>query len=358
MPGILENPFLQTGAGILAASSPLTPSSQAIGLGLMGGHQMALDLQKRRENAALAELQRQQIMQAMEQKRREQEFRQRLRQRAPQIASEMVAPGLEGPLAPEQQAQAGLMQYALEADPEIAGRILERRAAMKPTAPQIKTVQEGDEVVTYSIGPGGGMQEIGRGPKWNPNPSNMQVNLGLQKPVQTRLQNQLLSNKEVIDTMNQIRQIAKPEDFGATGWFRQTYQDLVAQGNAITQVFRPIQVDATLNADKNASPGKWFDPALPMKDYLMNALAYLDAKRLNPGDRVSNQDFEQARDRLVRRGPLASIDDMNARFDALETNIRLGSETARQALENQTIPGLPAAGGDDLLNFLNELKGP
>lgn len=158
--------------------------------------------------------------------------------------------------------------------------------------------------------------------------------------------------------MNQIRSIAKPEDFGVTGWARQTYQDLVQQGNAITQVFRPIQVDATLNAEKGASPGEWFDPALPMKDYLMNALAYLDAKRLNPGDRVSNQDFEQARDRLVRRGPLANIQDMYARFDALESNIRLGDETARQALETQQIPGLPAAGGDDLMNFLNELKGP
>lgn len=156
MPGLLQSPIGLTGAGILAASSPLTPSSQAIGLGLMAGQQAALDLEKRRENAALAELQRQQIQQAMMAKRQEQEFRQRLRQRAPQIASEMVAPGLEGPLAPAQEAQAGLMQFALEADPGVAGRILERQAAMKPGAPQIKTVQQGNDVVTYAIGPGGG----------------------------------------------------------------------------------------------------------------------------------------------------------------------------------------------------------
>lgn len=37
-------------------------------------------------------------------------------------------------------------------------------------APNIQTIQQGDEIVTVTMGPGGEMTEIARGPRWNPNP--------------------------------------------------------------------------------------------------------------------------------------------------------------------------------------------
>ena len=54
--------------------------------------------------------------------------------------------------------------------------------SLQPGAAKQFTIQEGDQNVTYQQIPGQAPQEIGRGPKWNPNPAAL-VQVGLGKPL-------------------------------------------------------------------------------------------------------------------------------------------------------------------------------
>ena len=147
MPGLLDNPYIAMGLGILGSSGPGTNAAQSIGKGGLLGlefYQRAQEMEERRR------------LKEMEAKQRQLEFeaQQGLLSNIPEEMRPWVAAGQAGKVFDQLYPQQGEFN------------------------PKIQTVNEGNDTVTYMIDPESRqMVEIARGPRWNPN-SGMGLEVG------------------------------------------------------------------------------------------------------------------------------------------------------------------------------------
>lgn len=149
-----------------------------------------------------------------------------------------------------------------------------------------------------------------------------ETGLGLTGATQSRIQQQLLSTDQTLDTAKTLRDLvsSSPSSQGLVGSLRGTAQDIVQTGGDLGQFFggaieeanqavRAGMLDAGVAAQN-------FDPNIPAIQMMTNLLAWQYAKSLS-GDRVSNEQLAQARAAIGGEGIFANRANTLTRLDQL-----------------------------------------
>jgi len=132
----------------------------------------------------------------------------------------------------------------------------------------------------------------------------------------TEMQKSYRTSSSLIKEYDNALAIADETDFGATGWFRKTWQDVRAQGGAVAEYINIAQSEARQEDPAEFTYDKWFDPDLPALDVLKNTIAYKVAKELDDGGRLSDYDVQRSVEKNVGgNGPFANYQDFRARMD-------------------------------------------
>ena len=114
----------------------------------------------------------------------------------------------------------------------------------------------------------------------------------------TKLQESYVSDENYLATLDQVMPLLREENFGIPGGIRAWYRDIKGSGGAFDAWIGGVRQDATLQGgkgDEQFTYSKWFDESLQdlsATDMLMNTIAYMKAKSLDSGGRVSDKDVE------------------------------------------------------------------
>lgn len=152
--------------------------------------------------------------------------------------------------------------------------------------------------------------------------SQDETGLGLTGATQSRVQQQLLSTDQTLDTARTLRDLvsSSPSSQGLVGALRGTAQDIIQTGGDLGQFFggsieevnqavRSGLLDVGVAAQN-------FDPNIPAIQMMTNLLAWQYAKALS-GDRVSNEQLNQARVAIGGEGIFANRANTLTRLDQL-----------------------------------------
>lgn len=161
----------------------------------------------------------------------------------------------------------------------------------------------------------------------------------------TRAQGTMDASASVINTVNELKSILKPQDVGMVGSIRRGIQGMAGQGEAIgawlSGATTTIQDDVISDqADVNLG---FFDPALPQQELMLNVLAYQSARMNDPGGRVSDKDLEAAKASLQASGAFTGAADVYTALDSLETMARRNYDIAERRAKGE---GSPAGTAD------------
>lgn len=167
-----------------------------------------------------------------------------------------------------------------------------------------------------------------------------------------------LASVDAIKALDRLSALvaANPGSQGLAGVIRGTVQDALATGDDLSRQFggeiaeiqNAVKADPTLQA---AFGQNVFDPSIPAIDMQANALAWQIAKIMAGGDRVSNQQLEEAKAQVGASGILTNTQGTAARLAQLRQQIldmaatREGiqaSPIARQLDALRTPPATPA----------------
>lgn len=149
-----------------------------------------------------------------------------------------------------------------------------------------------------------------------------ETGLGLTGATQSRIQQQLLSTDQTLDTAMTLRDLvsSSPSSQGLVGSLRGTAQDIVQTGGDLGQFFGGAIEEAN-QAVRNGMldagvAAQNFDPNIPAIQMMTNLLAWQYAKSLS-GDRVSNEQLAQARAAIGGEGIFANRANTLTRLDQL-----------------------------------------
>lgn len=152
--------------------------------------------------------------------------------------------------------------------------------------------------------------------------SQDETGLGLTGATQSRVQQQLLSTDQTLDTAKTLRDLVErsPSSQGLVGALRGTAQDIVQTGGDLGQFFGGAIEEAN-QAVRNGMldagvAAQNFDPNIPAIQMMTNLLAWQYAKSLS-GDRVSNEQLNQARSAIGGEGIFANRANTLTRLDQL-----------------------------------------
>jgi hypothetical protein len=152
--------------------------------------------------------------------------------------------------------------------------------------------------------------------------SQDETGLGLTGATQSRVQQQLLSTDQTLDTARTLRDLvsSSPSSQGLVGSLRGTAQDIVQTGGDLGQFFGGAIEEAN-QAVRNGMldagvAAQNFDPNIPAIQMMTNLLAWQYAKALS-GDRVSNEQLNQARVAIGGEGIFANRANTLTRLDQL-----------------------------------------
>lgn len=191
-------------------------------------------------------------------------------------------------------------------------------------------------------------------------PLTVNLNTGLQKSNVAKMQQALVENKITLSTINTLRDLSRPEMFGAAGWLRQTVFGLAQQGNAFGRHLWRTSQDLAAHAKKTGADKSIIDDLVDRDQSVMEALnhslAYMSAKSNDPNDRVSNEAYRIELEALGAKGMLAYEADYLARLDAIEMRVNTSTDIYQKILSkgtaieedekaNQPLPDL--SGADD-----------
>ena len=142
---------------------------------------------------------------------------------------------------------------------------------------------------------------------------------------------------------------------GLVGGLKGMVYGAAAQSDAFAQLLRggATRIDAHISDTKSdVSKSNFFDPALSKADLLQNLLAYQLAMVNSDGDRVSNDDFKQAKQSLGGGKILNGVEDIMARLDQLSDIAQQRRSIAEKRLSQRgPQQAKPQAGGQPNKEF-------
>jgi hypothetical protein len=159
---------------------------------------------------------------------------------------------------------------------------------------------------------------------------------GATTSTQTRAQSTIDTAQDTLGTIQQFREILRPENIGLSGDIRELGIGALGQAESLRAwaddqtssiIDQVISSGDTLNLDKFA-----VDPDLSEQGLLENILAYRLAKIQDPDGRISDADFRNARLSLGTGKKLSGIGDILARLDAFEKTVNRTQDIARKRL--------------------------
>lgn len=187
-----------------------------------------------------------------------------------------------------------------------------------------------------------------------PSASN-RSDLGLGTAATSALQGNAIQLQRFQRASTAARALAKPENFGITGFFRESVQNLIQQGNAAAQLVgrsalqakrEIVEAGADIDLDQ-------FDTSLPQLDVMISLLAFQAAASIaeQSGRALSDRDFKVFKDAIGGRGFFSNEKDFLARLDQLDQLVEFNLNDVRASLEQgtpfPTVPGqqqAPAGG--------------
>jgi hypothetical protein len=162
--------------------------------------------------------------------------------------------------------------------------------------------------------------------------------VGLTKPVNTSLQQQIIDISVAKDTAVALRDlIAKnPASQGMVGWLRGTTQNFIQSGSEVARQFggqvEEIQKRIASNLEDNSLGGS-FDNNIPAIDMMANLLAFQYAKTTT-GERLSNEMLKASRKALGLEGLDANQSNSIARL-----NVAIERIQAQEGMLNSALKG-------------------
>lgn len=154
---------------------------------------------------------------------------------------------------------------------------------------------------------------------------------------------------EVLDLINSIREVGQDErNYGLTGKLRGTFQNLAEQGDALAAQFggEARRIRDEIRATGSDVNMEFFDPNLPVLEFMSNVLAYKQARALSGGGQLSNRDVADARKNIDPTSMMSSKRSYMATLDALE---RMNTDRiVRMTPRAQAELGLPQGLADAL----------
>ena len=255
-----NNPFFQMGAGILAANRPGVNAGQAIGLGMLTGMNQYQRMQAQNMQAEKLRMELDTLKESRERHARlRQQLSEATRPRPYAMTEEELFPGETGvqglgrePTEAEIREGRGdaLEEYLMAESPMEYAKL--QASLSKTGAPTLKTVQEGNESVTYQVGTDGSMVEVARGPKWNPKAGPMVQNIIGSGEQQHPILSQYGPGAYLVKPGDPLKGIVVPQGDGTTRLeyptgTKEYYEQKKRQGapqalvNAMDQLKRNIQ---------------------------------------------------------------------------------------------------------------------
>lgn len=160
--------------------------------------------------------------------------------------------------------------------------------------------------------------------------------VGLAKPTNNYVQQQLVDIASTVDTAVKLRDmIAKaPASQGAVGFLRGTAQNVIESGSELGQFFGGQVAQVANDIKKKAADADLagdFDPQIPAIDMMANLLAFQYAKTMT-GQRLSNQMLQQAKKALGLEGLDANQANSLARLDTAIQQLQSQEAVLRKAL--------------------------
>lgn len=362
-----NDPWTQIGLGILSSNTPGAAPLQAIGQGGLMGLQNMERMAAAKEQSEYRKLQAEQLKAEMERAKAEAARQAELEQRAqeaiqadPTLAPFYALGGSKGAL------DAQMKRYGRQLEmPDILydRNYKERQLALdaqKANQPDFGMVNAllPDGTTTYGRTSPQGSFEVQTPQGWAPAPAGTQVYKsqaqggigdigGLSKTMNTNLQNAYISDENYLATLDQVMPLLREENFGIPGSIRALYRDIKGQGGAFDAWIGGVQQDATLQGgkdDEKFTYSKWFDESLQnlsATDMLMNTIAYMKAKSLDSGGRVSDKDIENQKRALGFERGLSNINDLRARLEQDYATIQKRRDRNAARLQNPMFPSSP-----------------
>lgn len=197
-----------------------------------------------------------------------------------------------------------------------------------------------------------------------PKPQGSAEDVGLTSATQSRVQQQVLSMDQMLDTATTLRGLieSSPSSQGLVGSLRGTAQDIIATGGDLgsffggavqeaNQAVRSGMMDAGMAAEN-------FDPSIPAIQMMTNLLAWQHAKAMS-GDRVSNEQFRASQAAIGGTGLFANRQSSLTRLDQLMQSTQRQREALRPlapGVQTGSLPPAPPpvvapAGGGTRLRF-------
>lgn len=181
-----------------------------------------------------------------------------------------------------------------------------------------------------------------------PKPQGTSEELGLSKPTNARVEQQLIDITVAKDTAVRLRDLVSqaPASQGMVGWLRGTAQNVIATGGelgtffggGISEVTKAIE-DGAADAGLAGS----FDPNIPARELLANLLAFQYAKTTT-GERLSNEMLKTTRAALGLDSMTGNQTDTLARLDAAIGRIEAQEEILRR-FRTEGVGGASAPSG-------------
>ena len=256
----------------------------------------------------------------------------------PRISTRMDAVGQEPVINKGAEASAKLVNYQTP-DGRTGSGLFDPASGTLVDASSRQPLPEGTRTYTGQLS--GGSDETG---------------FGLTNATQSRVQQQLLSTDQTLDTAKTLRDLvsSSPSSQGLVGSLRGTAQDIIQTGGDLGQFFGGAIEEAN-QAVRNGMleagvAAQNFDPNIPAIQMMTNLLAWQYAKSLS-GDRVSNEQLAQARAAIGGEGIFANRANTLTRLDQLIQSMERQRANLQPMAPGVGLGGQPAsapAGGTRL----------
>lgn len=199
-----------------------------------------------------------------------------------------------------------------------------------------------------------------------PQPQGSANDVGLNKSVNSTMQEQLIAGRTAISTIDKLmKNIAEnPASQGWVGDARGFVQDAIATGGELGKFFggQAVEVDKMLqDSAGKAGFGTGFDPNIPAQNMLAKVLAYQYARLQAPDGRGGVEAFKNAETALGLTGFVANQPNSLAKLQTARKVIEDQYGIIQDAMRNGVNGPLPAAPGgkpDILQGVANAGGGP
>lgn len=189
-----------------------------------------------------------------------------------------------------------------------------------------------------------------------PAPTGTADQVGLGKPAQNFIDQQLIDIAIAKDTAVKLRDMIKtaPASQGAVGWLRGTAQNVVETGGELGNFFGGQVKQITDEIRKGAADADLagqFDPKIPAIDMMANLLAFQYAKTTT-GQRLSNEMLKAAKSALGLDGLDAnqanSLARLNSAIDQISSQETILKQAKHHGVDTLSSPATDAADTADV----------